>query len=435
MALFKVLDFIRWSGDLGILAHRDKENNFGKFTKLQVNEAQEAVIVLNGVKSQKFGPGTYTLNSPNVPILKEFYGIPYGGDNPWTAQVWFINKVHGMNFDWYVDSFQFSDPEFSSIPITARGVYGATVVDAEKFILNLCLGFPVGSNGVNVRADDFTDQIRGRLNNKAKSFISKIMNSNGIGINSISSHLSDVSDYLRDQLAPFFDEFGCKLLDFNVEAIEIDVDTERGRKVQQMIDMQTEQKITGHTWQQQKMFDTVDKAFTSMNNNGSGLLGTIMAANMMGAFGGSGVSGQMMAPASQQTYTGGNPQPGSPAMNQQQYQQQGANQAPQVMEVYCSNCNKHYPSTNKFCPYCGDPYNPCPRCGSDNAPDATRCVNCGIQLSNVQDLCPNCNTPIPQGSAFCPNCGRPQQADNVCPRCGTNVKGATFCPNCGNKVK
>ena len=54
MALFKVLDFIRWSGDLGILAHRDKENNFGKFTKLQVTEAQEAVIVLNGVKSQKF---------------------------------------------------------------------------------------------------------------------------------------------------------------------------------------------------------------------------------------------------------------------------------------------------------------------------------------------------------------------------------------------
>ena len=85
--------------------------------------------------------------------------------------------------------------------------------------------------------------------------------------------------------------------------------------------MQTEQKITGHTWQQQKMFDTVDKAFTSMNNNGGGLLGTIMAANMMGAFGASGVSGQMMAPASQQTYTGGNPQPGSPAMNQQQYQQ------------------------------------------------------------------------------------------------------------------
>ena len=228
MALFKVLDFIRWSGDLGILAHRDKENNFGKFTKLQVTEAQEAVIVLNGVKSQKIRSGNIypELTKRSYP-KKNFYGIPYGGDNPWTAQVWFINKVHGMNFDWYVDSFQFSDPEFSSIPITARGVYGATVVDAEKFILNLCLGFPVGSNGVNVRADDFTDQIRGRLNNKAKSFISKIMNSNGIGINSISDHLSDVSDYLRDQLAPFFDEFGCKLLDFNVEAIEIDVDTEQ----------------------------------------------------------------------------------------------------------------------------------------------------------------------------------------------------------------
>ena len=35
----------------------------------------------------------------------------------------------------------------------------------------------------------------------------------------------------------------------------------------------------------------------------------------------------------------------------------------------------------KFCPHCGDPYMPCPRCGTDNDADAKRCVSCGTMLS------------------------------------------------------
>ncbi len=62
-----IFDYIKWNGDMNILAYRHPKANLGKYTKLQVTDAQEAVVVVNGESMQKFGPGTHELDSPNVP--------------------------------------------------------------------------------------------------------------------------------------------------------------------------------------------------------------------------------------------------------------------------------------------------------------------------------------------------------------------------------
>lgn len=87
----------------------------------------------------------------------------------------------------------------------------------------------------------------------------------------------------------------------------------------------------------------------------------------------------------------------------------------QRKEVFCANCAKKYPATSKFCPFCGNPYNPCPVCGSDNLRTAKRCTTCGADLG----------TAASSGMAAGP----------VCSRCGAAVQpGVKFCPNCGNKL-
>ena len=40
-----ILDFIRWDGEIGVLAYRHPKINISKYSKLQVNEAQEAVVM------------------------------------------------------------------------------------------------------------------------------------------------------------------------------------------------------------------------------------------------------------------------------------------------------------------------------------------------------------------------------------------------------
>lgn len=426
-----IIDFIRWDSELGVLAYRHPKMNISKYAKLQVNEAQEAVVVVNGTRSQKFGPGQYDLDSPNYPILRAFYGIPFGGENPFTVQVWFVSKLTPKDVDWGVGDFPIFDQTFQAqIPIEAHGTYGITVSDAERFILKLALGYPAdGEGAVRVTADHFTEQLRGELMAKTKSMITRVFSANKYGINEISAHLDDISEALSPGLNSFFDEFGCALSKFYVTTIGIDTSTKAGRVAQEAINEQTAQKISGHTWQQSKMFETAQQAVS--NSSGGGIMGAVMMASMFGGMGGSmggGMGGAMMAPSYGQPAPApvGGAQPGAPVKQQ-----------PAVQEVYCSRCSKRYTSESRFCPYCGDPYNPCPKCGADNDESATRCVTCGTAISSAAagSVCPGCHAPVAPGAAFCSNCGRPMSAGNKCSRCGADTKGAAFCSNCGMKVK
>ncbi len=426
----KLLDYIKWSGDIGALAFRHPQNNIGKYTKLQVTEAQEAVIIVNGERSQKFGCGTHNLDSPNMPILSSLYGAPYGGENPWVVQAWFINKLTPMDISWRTDSFSIYDESFgAAIPICASGSYGITVTDPERFIFKLALGFPVVEGvGVTVTTEDFTNQLYGELLTNTKSVITKVMAANKISITAISAHLSDLSKSIETQINSFFEEFGCKLIKLYVTNVGIDETTESGRLITESINQQTIQKISGHTWQQGKMFETVDKAFSNMSNGNGGLLGAIMAVNMVGGNGG-GSTGLMTPQYNQPTCGPTNPDSHSGLGYQQQQQQQP------IKSVYCSNCSKRFTSDMQFCPNCGNKYTPCPKCGSDNDENATRCVNCGVPLeSHSVNVCGGCGKTVDVGLSFCPHCGRPVNSVNKCPRCKTELKNTPFCPTCGYKV-
>lgn len=419
-----ILDFIKWDGEIGVLTYRHPKINISKYAKLQVNEAQEAVVVVNGTKSQKFGPGQYDMDSPNYPILRAFYGIPFGGENPFTVQAWFVNKLTPKDVDWSIGNFPIYDQTFQAqIPIEAHGKYGITVSDAERLILKLAMGYPTNGDGaIRVTTDHFTEQLRGELTTKTKSFITKFFDSNKYGINEISAHLEDISEILSPKLDSFFDEFGCKLSKFYVTTIGVDVSTESGREVQKAINDQTTQKISGHTWQQKKMFDTADAAVNNANGGG-GILGAAMLVGMMG---GGGNTGGLMNPDYAQ------PTP-APVGNGQ-----ATNMVPTqaiIREVYCSNCSEKYSIANRFCPHCGKQYNACPKCGADNDESATRCVACANPLTpKVGKVCPSCRTTVSAESAFCPSCGS-LLSEQKCPRCSAEIKGATFCPICGIKVK
>lgn len=42
-----IIDFIRWSGEIGVLAYRHTKANISKYAKLQVNEAQDRSALLH----------------------------------------------------------------------------------------------------------------------------------------------------------------------------------------------------------------------------------------------------------------------------------------------------------------------------------------------------------------------------------------------------
>jgi len=382
------IDVVSWQPkDNLVFAFKFPESNLSTFTQLIVAESQEAVLFSKGQIIGKFGPGKHTLNTENLPLLRNMYGFAFGGKNPFTAEVWFVNKVVPLTIDWKTSSMRFQDPDYQSmIPIVAVGRYGLKVEDAERFLVKL-----VGTLQ-QFNAADLTDHFQGALVSKLKSVILSFMNANRVGVNSISEQLDPLSQFLKDPMNEFWEDYGFILTGFYITSIDIDCDSPDGQKILEAMTQRSAQNIAGYTWQQGQSFNVAEKALSV-----GGDLGIMGAVLMTGGLGGSGnMGGMMMQPQ------------GSQAMPQQQ-------QSTARKEVFCSNCSKKFPSTSKFCPFCGDPYTPCPSCASDNAVTATRCVMCGTALSQ---------TGSPQGS-YGNNCGR----------CGQSVDfSLKFCPNCGNKV-
>ncbi|MDR2773673.1 MAG: SPFH domain-containing protein [Tannerella sp.] len=422
-----IIDLVGWSpqGNKTIYAYRYPETNLATYTQLIVQESQEAVLFSKGQVAGKFGPGKHTLSTENLPILRSLFGIPFGGKNPFTAEVWFVKKIQSFSFDWAVSKMPIHDPDYNTqLPLVAGGRYGLKVADAEKFLIKA-----VGTK-TEFTQYDLTEQFFGEFSTKTKSQIAQYVIKHRVGFKYISAFLDELSEYLKSALNSFWDNLGLDLLQFNITTIDIDKSTPEGQRVAEAISQQSAMSITGHTWQQEKMFEMGNNAIDGFGNGNGGLLGGLMAMNMMGGMGGNaGVGGGMM-----------NPQYSQPTFGNQQQnfhggQQQG--QPQQVREVYCSNCAKKFPSSHKFCPHCGDPYNPCPKCGTDNQQNAKRCVSCGTVLTGggeTGNFCPNCNAPLAAGATFCGNCGSKVSSSDTCSRCGTplasNIK---FCPKCGNR--
>ena len=423
-----IIDLVRWAPqtDNTVFAWRFPETNLSTFTQLIVQESQEAVLFSKGQIVGKFGPGKHTLSTENLPILRSLYGLPFGKKNPFTAEVWFVNKLQPYNIDWTIDRMAIHDADYNTqLPLTARGQYGLKIVDAEKFLVKI-----VGPKESFTR-DDMTSQFTGEFTTNTKSSILQYMLKHRVGFKQISAYLDTISEFLRSEMNPFWNNLGLELTKFYVSTIDIDDSTEDGKRIKDAIASQSSMSITGHTWQQEQMFNTANNAIGTMGNMGGdgGLLGGLMAINMMGGMsgGGGGIGAGMMQPQYNQPAFGGQNASFAP-------QQQGP--APQpVKMVYCSNCARKYPNTMKFCPHCGDPYNPCPHCGTDNDVNAKRCVSCGAYLQQESQHCPHCNAPIAPGSTFCGNCGKPVViSGDVCSRCGSSMPPtAKFCPKCGNK--
>lgn len=413
-----VIDCVLWSGSQtqGLYAWKYPHSNLSTYTQLIVAESQEAVLFSKGQILGKFGPGKHTLHTENLPLLRNLFGLPFGGKNPFTAEVWFVNKVAPLNIDWETDTMRYHDPDYQSmVPLQAKGRYGLQVADAERFLVKLVGTLP------QFGSPQLTDHFRGPLISKTKSVVMQHMQANRIGINSISANLDAISTYLHETMRAFWEDYGFLLAGFYLTSVDIDQSDELGRQVVKAMTQQSTQKIAGYTWQQQQGFEVAKGAVGQGGD--MGLLGAVMMTG--GMMGGGNVGAGLIQP---HTMHGGAPGPAQPVQDPL-----ASAPAAAVREVFCSNCGKKFSSAVKFCPHCGDAYHPCPKCGSDNDAKAARCVTCGTPLSAARS-CSKCQSPLPPGGGFCPNCGQSAAAGG-CSRCGAPLTpGVKFCAHCGQKA-
>ena len=266
-----VIDLVKWDGTPNIFAWKYPSESLSTWTQLIVNESQEAFLVRGGVYDGPFEAGRHTLSTENIPGLTALIGLPFGGKTPFTAEVWYVNKVANLDIRWGTpDPIQLQDPKYQlMLPVRAFGQYGVRIVDAKKFLNRLVGTLP--------RFDTVTlaEYFRGIFITRIKTEIATAIVKNGQSVLEMSTQLEALSEMLLTSLTPDMATYGIQLSQFTVNSISVPDGDPAVQTLKSALAKRAEMSIVGFNYQQERSFDVMQQA---AGNEGTG--GSIMGAGL-----------------------------------------------------------------------------------------------------------------------------------------------------------
>jgi membrane protease subunit (stomatin/prohibitin family) len=135
------IDIVEWlddSRDTIVWRFPRFDNEIKMGARLIVRESQTAVFVNEGQVADAFTPGTYTLQTQNMPVMTTLRGWKYGFNSPFKAEVYFVNTRQFTDMKWGTQNpIIVRDAEFGAVRLRAFGAYAVRVVDARKLLHEL----------------------------------------------------------------------------------------------------------------------------------------------------------------------------------------------------------------------------------------------------------------------------------------------------------
>jgi membrane protease subunit (stomatin/prohibitin family) len=387
MALIQIVEFDQSLDPADIFAWRyvdaknpKRSDELGNWTQLIVQESQEAILLRDGQACDRFGPGRYTLSTDNIPILGRLLNLPTGGESPFKASVWFVNRLHVLDVKWgTAHPLQLRDPEYKiPVPVRAYGQFGVRVEDARKFLIKL-----VGTRP-QLDRETLVSSFKGLILNRIGDLIASYLVKKKITVFEVSAWLGEMADESLERLKSVFDDYGIEVVNFYVGSVNVPEDDPAVVEIRKAMSERARMDVVGYDYRQMRSFDAMEKLAESGGGGGNPLMGAGLGLGV--GMGAGGAFGQMAG---------------------QMAQNFGISNTPPAK-----------------------PEKPCPGCGRPCKEGERFCAGCGKALAAV---CPKCNAAVERDAKFCPNCGATLQ--KTCSCGATLVPGTAFCPNCGKKAE
>jgi membrane protease subunit (stomatin/prohibitin family) len=135
------IDIVEWlddSRDTIVWRFPRYENEIKMGARLVVRESQVAVFVNEGTIADVFLPGTFTLQTQNMPVLSTLKGWKHGFESPFKAEVYFVNTRQFTDMKWGTQNpVIVRDQEFGIVRLRAFGAYTLRIVDPRKLLTEL----------------------------------------------------------------------------------------------------------------------------------------------------------------------------------------------------------------------------------------------------------------------------------------------------------
>ncbi|MEW4453936.1 SPFH domain-containing protein [Bremerella sp. JC817] len=177
--------------------------------QLIVQQNQEAVFFLDGKAMDSFGPGRYTLQTQNIPLITSILTIPWE-KSPFQASVYYFGKQTFLDQKWGTrQPITVRDRDFGMIRLRSFGKFSFRVVDAP-----LMLNTIVGTQGKYT-----TDDVSSYLKDLIVSRLTDLLGTSQISMLDLPSKFDEIAAGTRIKVADDFTKYGLELVDFFINAI------------------------------------------------------------------------------------------------------------------------------------------------------------------------------------------------------------------------
>jgi membrane protease subunit (stomatin/prohibitin family) len=215
------IDIVQWLDDTNdTLVYRfERYGNEIKYgAKLVVREGQAAVFINEGTLADVFMPGTYTLETQNLPILSTLQGWKYGFESPFKAEVYYCSTRQFTDLKWGTPGpCTMRDPEFGAVRVTAFGIYAMRVQEPDVFIREI----------VGTDSRFTTDEIEAQLKGKIGVAIKEAMPEMGIPILDLEGKVRVLGELLAERLSEDFLKYGLKITEIQVQDVGLPEEVEK----------------------------------------------------------------------------------------------------------------------------------------------------------------------------------------------------------------
>ncbi len=207
-----IIEWLDYTDDT--ICHRFEryQNEIKNNAKLIVREGQVAVLINEGQLADVYQPGSYTLNTQNMPILTTIKGWKYGFDSPFKVEVYFVNTHLFTDEKWGTKNpITLSDDRFGLVEIRAFGTYAYRINDAGKFIVDI-----VGTD------NNFTNfEINEHLKSLIATRFTDTVGEANLPIELYAANTTELSETCKEVMQPEFISVGISLEKFFIENVSM----------------------------------------------------------------------------------------------------------------------------------------------------------------------------------------------------------------------
>ena len=321
----QLIAVIQWNEpEPGILAYRfpmqDMEiENGGRLT---VRESEMALFVNEGKIADVFGPGLYTLNTENLPLLTDLMNWGKGFESPFKSDVYFFSTHLQVDQKWGTATpITIRDSEFGAVSVRSYGIYSYRIVDPRAFFTQ------ISGTRQSYGVADLEDQLR----NTIIARMTEVFATSDLAFLDLAANESALAAKISEQVKPAFAALGLDLTQFVVENVSLP------DALQKSLDQRIGMKIVGDLDRYTQFAAAQAMTIAAANPSGGAAIGMGLGA---GAAIGQVMAASLKTAAAAPLAVPAAAPAAAPAASTQDTK-------------FCIACGHSIPQRASFCPDCG----------------------------------------------------------------------------------